>query len=178
MNLIKKYLLLFFKKLGYVIYASPKSYMLRDLSIYGNHPELLKISPNTYFGGRVTLFVNDTIEIGEYTMISINTIIHTSTHDSKDHPMYLKRIDRPVKIGNHIWIGIGVIILPGVIIEDYAIVGAGSIVNKNIPKGAVVAGNPIKIIRYREESEYANLPIITNPSDSKIVKGGYLNTYI
>ena len=46
--------------------------------------------------------------------------------------------------------------MPGVIIEDYAIVGAGSIVNANVPERAIVAGNPAKIIRFR------NKEIVTN----------------
>ena len=58
--------------------------------------------------------------------------------------MYAKK----VKIGNDVWIGSNATILPGVEIQDGAIIAAGSIVTKDVPKNAVVAGNPARIIKY------------------------------
>ena len=55
-------------------------------------------------------------------------------------------------IGNHVWIGGRVTILKGVTIGDNAVVGAGSVVTKDVPKDAIVAGNPAKVIRMREYS--------------------------
>ena len=58
-----------------------------------------------------------------------------------------------VKIGNDVWIGWNVTILPGITINDGSIVGAGSVVTKNVPSYAIVAGNPARIIRYRFDEE-------------------------
>ena len=55
-----------------------------------------------------------------------------------------------VHIGNNVWIGGGAIIMPGVTIGDNAIVGAGSVVTKDVPKNAVVAGNPARVIEMME----------------------------
>jgi maltose O-acetyltransferase len=52
---------------------------------------------------------------------------------------------RPVRIGSHVWIGSGAIILPGVTIGDDAVVGAGSVVTRDVPAGAKVMGNPARV---------------------------------
>lgn len=135
---------------------------------------LISIGENVSFGGEVILYANALIEIGDNTMVAYNVIFHTSTHDYNDHPMWLKRIDRPIKVGKHVWIGTGVIILPGVIIGNYAVIAAGSVVNANIPEGAIVAGNPARIIRYRDKSSYLKLASVTNWDDSIITKEGFL----
>jgi acetyltransferase-like isoleucine patch superfamily enzyme len=52
-----------------------------------------------------------------------------------------------------------VIILPGITIEEGAVIGAGTLVNKNVPKGAVVVGNPFQIIKYRNLEKYEQLKL-------------------
>lgn len=54
---------------------------------------------------------------------------------------------RPISIGNNIWIGADVCVLPGVTIGDNCVIGAGSVVNKNIPAGSLAVGNPCRVIR-------------------------------
>lgn len=135
----------------------------------------IKIGTGVSFGGAVLLCASSEIEIGDYTMIAVNAIIHTSTHDYNSHPMWLYRIDRPVKIGKHVWIGAGSIILPGIIIEDYAVIGAGSIVTKNVPQGAIVVGNPARITKYRNPEVYNKKMNILNREESIIVNNGYCN---
>jgi len=88
------------------------------------------------------------IEIGNDVTITANVVILThdgSTwlfRDEKGRRYAYKR----VKIGNNVFIGTNSIIMPGVIIEDKVIIGAGSVVTKSIPSGSIVAGNPAKII--------------------------------
>ena len=54
---------------------------------------------------------------------------------------------RPIKVGNNVWIGAGVTVLPGVTIGDNVTIGAGSIVNRDIPSNCVAAGVPCRVIR-------------------------------
>jgi maltose O-acetyltransferase len=61
--------------------------------------------------------------------------------------------ERPVRIGNDVWIGDRVIILPGVTIGDGCIIGAGSIVTHDTPPYSISAGNPARVIRYRRALE-------------------------
>jgi maltose O-acetyltransferase len=58
--------------------------------------------------------------------------------------------DKPIYIGDDVWIGHRVIILPGVTIGKGTVIGAGSVVTKNTPEYSVVAGNPAQVIKYRE----------------------------
>lgn len=96
---------------------------------------------------------NDTI-IGKNVMIARDVIILSVNHefDNTDVPMIAQGHTKPepVVIGDDVWIGARAIILPGVKINSHSIVGAGSIVTKQVPEGAIVAGNPAKIIRYRK----------------------------
>ena len=59
-------------------------------------------------------------------------------------------VEKPVIIGNDVWIGDRVTILPGVRIGDGCIVGAGAVVTHDIPAFAIAAGNPAKVVRYRK----------------------------
>jgi maltose O-acetyltransferase len=58
--------------------------------------------------------------------------------------------ERPVVIGDDVWIGGQVIILPGVKVGSHSIIGAGSVVTKDVPQYAVVGGNPAKVIKFRK----------------------------
>ena len=60
---------------------------------------------------------------------------------------------RPIRIGRNVWIGGGAIILPGVTIGDNALIGAGSVVTKDIPSRVFAAGNPCRVIRELEHGE-------------------------
>lgn len=57
---------------------------------------------------------------------------------------------RPITIGNNVWIGAGVSVLPGVTIGDNCVIGAGSVVNRDIPAWSLAAGNPCRVIRVIE----------------------------
>lgn len=140
--------------------------------------EKIKIGSGVSFGGKVVLFANHNIEIGEGTMIGINSILHTSTHNYGHHPMWIERIDKPIKIGKHVWIGANALIAPGVIVEDYAVVGAGSVVVANVPEGAIVVGNPARIIKYRDIDNKIRMDKdFKYPSGAYVTKQGYITTY-
>ena len=55
--------------------------------------------------------------------------------------------DRPIIVGNNVWFGGNVVVLPGVTIGDNCVIGAGSVVNKDIPSNVVAVGNPCKVIK-------------------------------
>jgi acetyltransferase-like isoleucine patch superfamily enzyme len=124
----------------------------RDSSVSGiaAYNKNVLIGNNSHFSGYAFLGAGAPIIIGHDTMIAYGVIIHTATHDYLAHPM-ANNYCRPIMIGNHCWIGAGAIILPGVKIYDYAVVGAGSVVTAHVPSRAIVAGNPAKIIKYRDE---------------------------
>jgi maltose O-acetyltransferase len=85
------------------------------------------------------------IDIGDGTQIG--TGIHILTPDHPRNPD-LRRQDYesgiPVRIGSNVWIGAGMIILPGVTVSDDAIIGAGAVVTRDVPAGVTVVGKPAK----------------------------------
>jgi acetyltransferase-like isoleucine patch superfamily enzyme len=152
----------------------------RDPKLVGTWPagdiNNIKIGENVSFGGNVLLHSNALIEIGDNSMIAYQTIFYTSTHDYNDHPMWSKVIHQPIKVGKHVWIGAAAIILPGVIIGDYAVIAAGSVVAANVPEGAIVGGNPARILKYREKLIYIAEPTISNRNEGIVINDVYLQT--
>lgn len=92
------------------------------------------------------------IVIGDDVQIGPKTVIWSRDHGMKKNDLIRKQthISAPIKIGNDVWIGAHVCILKGVTIGNGAVIGAGSIVTKDVPEYAVVTGNPGHVIRYRE----------------------------
>ena len=86
------------------------------------------------------------IDIGDGSQIGHNVVIATLNHDQTPK-LRASIIPKKVKIGNDVWIGANSTILPGVTIEDGAIIGAGAVVTKDVKKNTIVGGNPAKIIK-------------------------------
>lgn len=91
--------------------------------------------------------------IGSHVMMGAEVIIFSRNHntDKTDIPMCQQGFgpSEPVTIGNDVWIGSRVILLPGVTIGDGCVIGAGAVVAKSVPPYSVVVGNPAKVIKSR-----------------------------
>ena len=93
--------------------------------------------------------VDDThIYVGDCTMFGPNVVIATAGHPI-DPELRSKGLqyNLPVHIGKNCWLGAGVIVMPGVTIGDNTVIGAGSIVTKDIPANVVAVGNPCRVLR-------------------------------
>ncbi len=99
--------------------------------------------------------VDDThIYVGDYTMIGPNVIIATAGHPIlPELRQQGYQFNIPVHIGKNCWLGSGVIVLPGVSIGDNTVIGAGSIVTKDIPANVVAVGNPCRVLREINERD-------------------------
>lgn len=94
------------------------------------------------------------VTFGDNVVIAPNVSIYTAGHPI--HPESRNsgyEYGIPISIGNNVWIGGGVVILPGVAIGDNAVIGAGSVVTKDIPGNVVAAGNPCRVIRTITEED-------------------------
>ena len=89
------------------------------------------------------------IFIGEGTFIGHNVILATLNHDMNPYTR-ANIYPKPIHIGKRVWIGSGVIVLPGVTIGDNSVIGAGSVVTKDVPADCVYGGNPAKFIKKNE----------------------------
>lgn len=88
------------------------------------------------------------ITFGDYVMVGPNCGFYTALHplDSETRITLLESA-KPITVGHRVWIGGNVTVLPGVSIGDDSVIGAGSVVTKDIPSGVIAAGNPCKILR-------------------------------
>lgn len=97
------------------------------------------------------------VTIGNNVYIAPGVGIYTA-----GHPLDVKRRNAgleyayPIEIGNNVWIGAQCVILPGVTIGDNAVIAAGTVVNRNVPKGMLVAGNPCREIKEINQEEEEN----------------------
>lgn len=110
----------------------------------------ISIGNNSGIG--VNASIRGPLTIGDNVMMGPDVVILTSSHNFErtDIPMRLQKGVRcSVSIGNDVWIGQRVIILPGVTIGDGVIIGAGAVVTKDIPPYTIIGGVPAKIIKYR-----------------------------
>ena len=109
---------------------------------------------NVHFGNHVyanfgLTLVDDThIYVGNDVLFAPNVVLSTAGHPID--PEYRKndyQFNMPIRIGNNVWLGAGVIVMPGVTIGDNSVIGAGSVVTKDIPSGVVAYGVPCKVVR-------------------------------
>lgn len=131
------------------------SYVVNPHNIYCGIETSPGYSPGNYIQAIGKIYV------GDYTQIAPNVGIISSNHDVYDSR---KHIEGNVYIGKYCWIGFGAVILPGVKLGDFTIVGAGSVVTKSFPKGhCVIGGVPAKqikeldynkVVRHQSENEY------------------------
>jgi acetyltransferase-like isoleucine patch superfamily enzyme len=125
-----------------------------QLKIMG--PAGIRIGDHARITGQVILDGRGELTIGPYTQVGFQSLVLSYTHNYEDldRPIIDQGMaGRPVHIGADVWIGARVIVLPGTNIGDGAIVGAGSVVTREVPAQAIVAGNPARLIRYRDQTE-------------------------
>lgn len=115
------------------------------------------------------IICDDEVSIGDFCLISWNTVLMDSYRvpiEPASRRPWLERMAqhsprrvndpvpaRPIRIGHNVWIGFDSVVLPGITIDDGAIVGARSVVNENVPPYAIVAGNPARIVRQLDPDE-------------------------
>ena len=146
-------------------HAHYNNHKLRDeliKEILGGYKDKLKITPPVYFDYGKHTFVGknfyanfdcifldvNTITIGDNVMFGPRVGLYTAGHPiDKDIRIAGLEYGLPITIGNNVWIGGNVVVMPGVHIGDNTIIGSGSVVTKDIPSDVIAAGNPCKVIR-------------------------------
>ncbi len=101
-----------------------------------------------YANFNLTLVDDSYITVGDYTMFGPNVTISTAGHPID--PTLREKVmqyNMPVTIGRNCWLGAGVIVMPGVSIGDNSVIGAGSVVTKDIPANVVAVGVPCRVLR-------------------------------
>ncbi|MDV2582166.1 acyltransferase [Alkalibacillus haloalkaliphilus] len=131
-----------------ILYASGKNINIEKGAHFTNK---VKIGENSGIGINCMLY--GPVSIGENVMMGPEVYIYTSNHGFRDRetPMIEQSMlkEQPVEICNDVWIGSRVTILPGVTIGEGSVIGASSVVTKDVPPYTIVAGNPAKVIGNR-----------------------------
>lgn len=123
----------------------------RDVSIqapffcdYGSN---LELGQRVYFNFNCVVLDVCEVRIGDHTLFGPAVQIYTATHPFDAQERRTLESGRPISIGSDCWIGGGAIILPGVTIGDRAVIGAGSVVTRDVPSDVMAAGNPCRVRR-------------------------------
>lgn len=111
---------------------------------YGSNIEL---GERVFFNFNCVVLDVCPVKIGDYTLFGPAVQILTPMHPFDAELRRREEFGRPIEIGADVWVGGGALILPGVRIGDRAVIGAGSVVTKDVPSGVFAAGNPCRVIR-------------------------------
>lgn len=113
---------------------------------WGGH--FVHFGKNIYANFNLTLVDDTHIYVGDATMFGPNVTIATAGHPIlPELREQAYQYNMPVHIGKNCWLGAGVIVMPGVTIGDNTVIGAGSVVTKDIPANVVAVGNPCRVMR-------------------------------
>ena len=113
-----------------------------------DHGNGIRMGKNVFVNYNVTMLDGGAITIGDNCLIGPNCQLYTPQHPM-DHVMRRRSVETayPITIGEDTWLGGGVIVCPGVTIGKRCVIGAGSVVTKDIPDDCLAVGNPAKVIR-------------------------------
>ncbi len=133
------------------IFESMGENVLIKRNAYFGDGSKIRIGNNSQIG--INSIMDNDVVIGDDVTMGPDVIIYTSSHEYKDLGIPInqqgEKPHRQVTIGNNVWIGARCIILPGVSIGDNAIIGANTVVTKDVPKNAVFCGTEGHVVKFR-----------------------------
>ena len=111
---------------------------------YGSN---IRLGERVFFNFNCVVLDVCRVTIGDYTLFGPAVQVYTATHPMNAELRRRQESAKPIEIGSDVWVGGGAIICPGVRIGSRAVIGAGSVVTRDIPEGVFAAGNPCRVIR-------------------------------
>lgn len=121
---------------------------LIEQPFYCDYGYNVEIGENFYANVNCVILDEAPVRFGDNVFVAPNCGFYTAGHpfDVEQRNRGLEYA-RPITVGNNVWIGAQVCVLPGVTIGDNCVIGAGSVVNRDIPAGSLAVGNPCRVIR-------------------------------
>ena len=133
------------------VWIGPECVLDRDATLECLSGEL-RIGARTIFGHHCTLAARDSLVIGADCLVAEMVSIRDHDHRFDDFEVPMREqgaSSAPVRIGNNVWLAARVVVTKGVTIGDGAIVGAGAVVTRDIPPGAIAVGVPARVVKMR-----------------------------
>ncbi|HEY0372061.1 MAG TPA: sugar O-acetyltransferase [Thermoanaerobaculia bacterium] len=118
---------------------------------YCDYGSNIRLGTRVFFNFKCVVLDVCPVTIGDSTLFGPAVQIYTATHPMDAAQRRSKEYGKPVEIGSDVWVGGGAIILPGVRIGSRAVIGAGSVVTRDVPEGVFAAGNPCRVVRQIED---------------------------
>jgi maltose O-acetyltransferase len=119
---------------------------------YCDYGANIRLGQRVYFNFNCVVLDVCQVTIGDFTLFGPAVQIYTATHPLDAALRRKQESGRPVAIGADVWVGGGAVICPGVTIGARSVIGAGSVVTRDVPAGVLAAGNPCRVIRPIEEA--------------------------
>lgn len=143
-----KYRNIKFKKEG-------KGCLYKGFSSVFKFPEKITLGDNVHLGKNTEIDAAGFVDIGTGVIFAPDVCVYSRSHNFKDEGLGALPFDNRFKLAkvvikDYVWVGRRVIILPGVTIGKAAVIGAGTVVSKDVPDYGVAVGNPAKVIKYRD----------------------------
>lgn len=114
---------------------------------YCDYGSNIRLGERVFFNFNCVVLDVCEVKIGAYTLFGPAVQIYTATHPMNAELRRKQEFAKPIEIGSDVWVGGGAIICPGVKIGSRSVIGAGSVVTRDIPEGVFAAGNPCRVIR-------------------------------
>jgi len=122
-----------------------------DVSIqppfYCDYGSNILLGAKCYFNFNCVVLDVCQVKIGDYSLFGPAVQIYTATHPLSAALRRTQEYGKPIEIGSDVWVGGGAILCPGVTIGSRSVIGAGSVVTRDVPEGVFAAGNPCRVIR-------------------------------
>lgn len=116
----------------------------------------IRVGNSVYFNFDCVILDVCEVRIGDFVLFAPGVHVYTATHPLEAKLRRTQEFGQPVTIGSDVWVGGRAIICPGVTIGQRSVIGAGSVVTKDVPPGVLVAGNPARVIRALDSSDDAD----------------------
>lgn len=133
-----------FAKGGETVWMQPPFYCDYGSNIF--------LGERVYFNFNCVVLDVCRVTIGDFTLLGPGVQIYTATHPINAALRRHQEFGKPIEIGSDVWIGGGAIVCPGVKIGSKTVIGAGSVVTRDIPENVVAAGNPCRVMREIDEA--------------------------
>ncbi len=114
---------------------------------YCDYGSNILLGERVYFNFNCVVLDVCQVKIGDFTLFGPAVQIYTATHPMNAELRRKQEFGKPIEIGSDVWVGGGTVICPGVKIRSKSVIGAGSVVTRDVPDGVFAAGNPCRVIR-------------------------------